>query len=119
MACRPRPLTVGYRYMVRYSGDERSISKNRVRESLVRQTSGKHATTFGRQGDPRRRRELVFLLGGALMTARILRIQQKALPVIGFLSNTSPGADAGNVAAFRQGLRDIGYIEGQNLAIEY
>jgi hypothetical protein len=83
---------------------------------LVRRPSGKRASTFGRQGDPIRQRELVPVLGSAMITARILRAQQKALPVIGFLGSSSPGP---NVAAFSQGLSDIGYVEGQNLAIEY
>jgi putative ABC transport system substrate-binding protein len=82
----------------------------------VRRPSGKRASTFGRQGDPIRQRELVPVLGSAMMTARILRAQQKAMPVIGFLGSSSPGP---NVAAFSQGLSDIGYVEGQNLAIEY
>jgi putative ABC transport system substrate-binding protein len=64
-------------------------------------------------------RELVFLLGGAMVTARILRAQQKAMPMIGFLGSTTPSANAANLVAFRQGLRDIGYVEGQNLAVEY
>jgi putative ABC transport system substrate-binding protein len=85
----------------------------------VRQASGKRATTFRRQGDSIRRRELVLLLGGAMMTARILRAQRKAIPVIGLLGSTFPGPNAANVAAFRQGLAEIGYVEGQNLAIEY
>ena len=54
-----------------------------------------------------------------MMTARILRAQRKAMPVIGFLGSTWPGPNAANMAAFRQGLSDIGYVEGQNLAIEY
>jgi putative ABC transport system substrate-binding protein len=66
-----------------------------------------------------RRRELALLLGGAMITSRILRAQQKAMPVIGFLGSTSPGPNAANVAAFRQGLSETGYVEGQNLAIEY
>jgi putative ABC transport system substrate-binding protein len=66
-----------------------------------------------------RRRELVLLLGGAMITARILRAQRKVMPAIGFLGSTSPGVNAAYVAAFRQGLGDIGYVEGQNLAIEY
>jgi putative tryptophan/tyrosine transport system substrate-binding protein len=86
---------------------------------VVRLPSAKRATTFGRRGDPMRRRELVLLLGGAMMTARILRAQQKATAVIGVLCSTSPGPNTANVAAFRQGLSDIGYVEGQNLAIEY
>ena len=61
----------------------------------------------------------MLLLGGALMTARGLRAQQKAMPVIGFLSSTSPGPYAPFVAAFRQGLSETGYVEGQNVAIEY
>jgi putative ABC transport system substrate-binding protein len=61
----------------------------------------------------------VLLLGGAMVTARILRAQQKAVAVIGFLGSTSPGANAAKVAAFCQGLREIGYVEGQNLAIEH
>jgi len=66
-----------------------------------------------------RRRELGPLLGVAMMTARILRAQQKARPEIGFLSSTSPGPAAPYAAAFRQGLSEIGYVEGKNLAIEY
>ena len=65
-----------------------------------------------------RRRELI-LLGGAVMIARPLRAQQKAMPVIGYLSSTSPMMNAPVLAAFRQGLSDAGYVEGQNLAIEY
>jgi putative ABC transport system substrate-binding protein len=84
----------------------------------VRRTSEKRATTFGGKVI-RRRRELVLLLGCAMMTARILRAQQKAMPVIGLLDSTSPSPNAANVAAFRQGLSDIGYVEGKNLAIEY
>ena len=66
-----------------------------------------------------KRRELLLLLGGALMTARGLRAQQKAMPVIGFLSSGSPGPFAPFVAAFHQGLSETGYVEGQTVAIEY
>jgi len=66
-----------------------------------------------------KRRELLLLLGGALMTARGLRAQQKAMSVIGFLSSGSPGPFAPLVAAFRQGLSETGYVEGQTVAIEY
>src|SRR5712692_11260193 len=65
------------------------------------------------------RRELVLLLGGAMTAPCALHAQQKAMPVIGFLSGTSPGPYAPFLAAFRQGLGEIGYVEGQNLAIEY
>src|SRR5438132_11208981 len=66
-----------------------------------------------------RRRNFTAFLGGAMVAAPALRAQQKAMPVIGFLSSSSPGPSAPFVAAFRQGLSETGYIEGQNLAIEY
>jgi putative ABC transport system substrate-binding protein len=66
-----------------------------------------------------RRRELMLLLGAVMTVTRTLRAQQKAMPVIGYLATGSPGAFAPFVAAFRQGLSETGYVEGQNLAIEY
>src|SRR6516165_9448721 len=66
-----------------------------------------------------KRRKLLVLLAGAMTAARALRAQQKAMPVIGFLGSTSPRPYAPFVAAFRQGLSETGWVEGQNLAIEY
>jgi putative tryptophan/tyrosine transport system substrate-binding protein len=66
-----------------------------------------------------KRRDLLLLLGGLMTATRALRAQQKAMPVIGFLSSFSPGPSGHYVAAFRQGLSETGYIEGQNVAIEY
>jgi putative tryptophan/tyrosine transport system substrate-binding protein len=66
-----------------------------------------------------RRRELLLLLGGAMAASRALRAQQKAMPVIGSLAIASPVPAAPFLAAFRQGLGETGYVEGQNLAIEY
>jgi putative ABC transport system substrate-binding protein len=66
-----------------------------------------------------KRRELLLLVGGAATAPRVLRAQQKAMPAIGFLVSTSPGPSALNMAAFRQGLAETGYVEGQNVALEY
>jgi putative tryptophan/tyrosine transport system substrate-binding protein len=67
-----------------------------------------------------RRRELLFFLVSAMTAARTLRAQQKAMPVIGFLDIGAPGARVDSqVAAFGQGLGETGYVEGQNLTIEY
>jgi putative tryptophan/tyrosine transport system substrate-binding protein len=65
------------------------------------------------------RRELVLMLGGAMTAARSLRAQQKTMPVIGILGATSPGPVAADLAAFRQGLSETGYVEGLNVTIEY
>jgi putative ABC transport system substrate-binding protein len=66
-----------------------------------------------------KRRELILLLAGAMTTSPALHAQQKAVPVIGWLSSVSPGPYAHLLAAFRQGLTETGYVEGQNVAIEY
>ncbi len=65
------------------------------------------------------RREFLVGVGAATLWPLAARAQQKRVPVIGFLGSTSLGASAPYVAAFRQGLSDAGYVEGQNVAIEY
>ena len=61
----------------------------------------------------------MLFLGGAMTAPRPLRAEQKAMPVIGFLNNTSPGPQAEFIAAFQRGLSETGYVEGRNVAIEY
>jgi putative ABC transport system substrate-binding protein len=65
------------------------------------------------------RRDLLLLSVTVMIGARPVRAQQKAMPVIGFLSSDGLGALASRLAALRQGLSETGYIEGQNVAIEY
>jgi ABC-type uncharacterized transport system substrate-binding protein len=65
------------------------------------------------------RRELLLVMGGVMTAPRALRAQQKAMPVIGYLSSTASGPNAPFVAALRQGLGEAGYVEGQNVTIEY
>ena len=67
-----------------------------------------------------RRRNFTALMGGAALSAPfVARAQQNPMPAIGFLHFGSPGPFAYQAAAFRQGLGDIGYIEGRNVTIEY
>ena len=66
-----------------------------------------------------RRRAFISLLGGAAAWAVAARGQQVEKPIIGFLSASSPGTRAHLVNAFRRGLREVGYVESQTVAIEY
>jgi putative ABC transport system substrate-binding protein len=66
-----------------------------------------------------RRREFIMLLGAAAATSPpVARAQQPALPVVGFLSDGLPEATTRRVAAFHQGLEEIGYVEGRNVTID-
>src|SRR5262245_12725603 len=66
-----------------------------------------------------RRRQLITLLGGAAAWPLVARAQQQAVPMVGFLRVTSAVDSTNLVAAFQQGLKQAGFIEGQNVAIEY
>jgi putative ABC transport system substrate-binding protein len=66
-----------------------------------------------------RRREFVTLLGGAAAWPLVARAQRPAMPVVAFLHSGTAAAYKNSVASFRQGLIEAGYIENQNVAIEY
>ena len=65
-----------------------------------------------------RRREFIALLGGAAAWPLVVRAQQRP-PVVGFLNSGSPDEFAHLVAAFNQGLNEAGFVDGQNVKIEY
>src|ERR1700681_1888230 len=67
-----------------------------------------------------RRRNFIAGLGGAAVAwPFVARAQQPTLPVVAYVSGGSADASVGNVAAFRKGLRETGYVEGRSVTVEY
>jgi putative ABC transport system substrate-binding protein len=67
-----------------------------------------------------RRRDFITLLGGAAAGWPLAaRAQQRAMPSVGFLSSTSPDSNADRLRGFHRGLKDAGYVDGENVAVVY
>jgi hypothetical protein len=66
-----------------------------------------------------RRRDFIGIFGSAAAWPLVARAQQPTIPTVGYVHSDSPQTVANLLAAFREGLSEIGYIEGQNVAIEY
>ena len=66
-----------------------------------------------------KRREFIALLGGAAAWPLAARAQRPAMPMIGLLSPRSPAVDASLISVIRHGLNDSGFVEGQNVALDY
>src|SRR5438067_2009015 len=77
-------------------------------------------TVLGAGGKPMRRRDFISLFGGmAVGSPLAARAQQPAIPVIGYLSSLTQADSVHFDAAFRRGLSEMGYVEGQNVSMEY
>jgi putative ABC transport system substrate-binding protein len=86
--------------------------------ALLKHSFEAHDPAYG-AGGHMRRREFLGVLGGVATAWPLAARAQQVMPLIGFLSSRSPSESAGVVAAFRQGLRETGFVEGQNLTIAF
>src|SRR5215469_13337713 len=71
------------------------------------------------QFDRLRRREFITLLGGAAAWPLAARAQQAGMPMVAFVTGLSSNYVTGRKPAFRRGLQEVGYVEGQNVVVEY
>jgi putative ABC transport system substrate-binding protein len=117
--CRPHPQ----RCQACRSSGRRANQVRTRRQPQDRQGARPHhsgnAAGYRRRGDPVKRRTFITGLGSVAAWPVLARAQQPTIPVVGFLGSEWAEVWAGRLRAFRQGLGEIGYVEGKNLAIEY
>src|SRR5262249_55204832 len=101
------------------SGHPSRTRRSIDRQSLCGYCRETRARARHRLGAGVRRREFMLLSAAAITWPAIVRAQQTTLPVVGFINGASAKPYAPNVNGFLQGLKETGYIEGQNVTVEY
>src|SRR6516225_8896036 len=96
-----------------------SGSRSAARPAVVLFLSSCMTPREGHMASHIQRREFIVTLGGAAAWPLAARAQQPTMPLVGFLSSRAPSESADLVAAFRQGLAEAGYVEGQNVSLEF